>query len=315
MGDDHAGMMSLLRRRHILVPACVTALAILLAGCATTTGPVMNEPPGPLPPPIEDAVPTGPATLSIDGTPRQGGLLRGLAPAGTRSLTLDGDPVAFDEEGNFIIAFDRDAPPAATLVATLARGTSDTLRLDVAPGNWRIERVNAPITGSASTEEFRQRRAGELARIEAARARSVTSDGWRQPFIWPVRARISGLFGSQRIYRGTPGSYHSGLDLAGGAGTVYVAPADGVVVLAATDPFTLEGNLLIIDHGMGLNSAFLHNERLLVKEGDRVRQGQPIGVIGATGRVTGPHLHWSMKWHSARIDPLLSLPATDAPGR
>ena len=93
------------------------------------------------------------------------------------------------------------------------------------------------------------------------------------------------------------------------SGTPYVAPADGVVLLAASKPFSLEGNLVIIDHGMGLNSAFLHSSRLAVKEGDRVKQGQLIGYIGATGRATGPHLHWSLKWQDARLDPLLFLPA------
>ena len=88
----------------------------------------------------------------------------------------------------------------------------------------------------------------------------------------------------------------------------YVAPADGVVVLAAQSPFTLEGNLLIIDHGMGLNSAFLHSSRLAVKEGDVVKQGQLLGYVGATGRATGPHLHWSIKWRDSRLDPLLFLP-------
>jgi murein DD-endopeptidase MepM/ murein hydrolase activator NlpD len=250
-------------------------------------------------------------TLTLDGVARQGGLLHGRVPAGTRALTLDGVPVAFDAGGNFIIAFDRDAPAKAALIVTLRSGATQSRSLDVAPGNWRIEQVNASITGSVSTAEFQKLRAGELERINAARARHETSDGWRQQFIWPVKARISGVFGSQRIYRGTPGSYHSGLDLAGGAGTVYVAPADGVVILAADQPFTLEGNLLMIDHGMGLNSAFLHNSRLLVKEGDVVKQGQPIGVIGATGRATGPHLHWSMKWNTARIDPLPLLPKGD----
>jgi len=262
------------------------------------------------PPVIASAPVTAPAPagLRLDGTARQGGLLHGLAPAGTTALTLDGTPVAFDAEGNFIIAFDRDAAPTATLVATLRGSAPQTRRIAIAPGEWRIENVNASITGGASSAEFQRRRAGELERIAAARARNETSTGWRQRFIWPVRARISGVFGSQRVYRGTPGSYHSGLDLAGGAGTTYLAPADGVVILAAEEPFTLEGKLLMIDHGMGLNSAFLHNSQLLVKEGDLVKQGQPIGVIGATGRVTGPHLHWSMKWNDARIDPLPLLP-------
>jgi len=256
-------------------------------------------------PPVAEPAP---ADLRLVGTPRQGGLLHGLAPAGTTALTLDGAPVAFDAEGNFIIAFDRDAASSATLIATLADGRTRSRQLMIAPGEWAIEHVNASITGGASSAEFQRRRAGEVARINAARARHMQSDGWRQRFIWPVKARISGVFGSQRIYRGTPGSYHSGLDLAGGAGTVYVAPADGVVILAAEEPFTLEGKLLMIDHGMGLNSAFLHNSQILVREGDVVRQGQPIGVIGATGRVTGPHLHWSMKWNAARIDPLPLLP-------
>lgn len=292
--------------RRSYAAASALLLATLLAGCVT---PGQHDA---LPAPPIIAVPVvpepAPSEFRLDGIPRQGGLLHGLAPAGTTTLTLNGAPVAFDAEGNFIIAFDRDASPAAALIATLRNGATQSRRLEVAPGDWRIEHVNASITGSASSAEFQRRRAGELERITAARARHEMSDGWRQRFIWPVKARISGVFGSQRIYRGTPGSYHSGLDLAGGAGTVYVAPADGVVILAAQDPFTLEGKLLMIDHGMGLNSAFLHNSELLVKEGDVVRQGQPIGIIGATGRVTGPHLHWSMKWHDARIDPLLLLP-------
>jgi murein DD-endopeptidase MepM/ murein hydrolase activator NlpD len=146
----------------------------------------------------------------------------------------------------------------------------------------------------------------ELARINAARAKDTGATGWRQQFIWPVKGRISGMFGSQRVYRGEPGAYHSGMDIAtGGSGTPFVAPADGVVILAAKQPFTLEGHLLMIDHGMGLNSAFLHCSALLVEEGDTVKQGQLIGRIGATGRVTGPHLHWGMKWRDSRIDPIL----------
>ena len=84
-----------------------------------------------------------------------------------------------------------------------------------------------------------------------------------------------------------------------------MAPAEGVVVLAADAPFTLEGNLLIIDHGMGLSSAFLHSSELLVREGESVRQGQVIGRIGMTGRATGPHLHWGLTWRGLRLDPLL----------
>ena len=98
------------------------------------------------------------------------------------------------------------------------------------------------------------------------------------------------------------------MDIAAATGTDFVAPTDGVVTLAATEAFTLEGHLLMMDHGMGLNSAFLHLSAIEVKDGERVTQGQVIGRIGATGRATGPHLHWSMKWNDARIDPQLLVP-------
>jgi murein DD-endopeptidase MepM/ murein hydrolase activator NlpD len=163
--------------------------------------------------------------------------------------------------------------------------------------------VNVARRPAGPTADYLRRREAELARIAAARTVNAQSNGWRQPFIWPATGRISGRFGSQRVYRGEPASFHSGVDVAPGAGAPVVAPADGVVVLAGPPAFSLEGNLLIIDHGMGLNSAFLHLATQTVTQGQVVRQGQPIGTVGATGRATGPHLHWSMKWQNARLDP------------
>lgn len=232
-------------------------------------------------------------------------MLRGTAPAGARTLSLDGKPLRFDPDGRFLIAFDRDAGPEAVLRAERADGSAVERRLTVRPGNWRIEHVDASPTGGVTSAEFRARRAGELERIAAARVVDARSGGWRQDFIWPLTGRISGLFGAQRIYRGTPGSYHGGTDIAAPAGTPFVAPADGVVVLAAQQPFTLEGHLLIVDHGMGLTSAFLHCASLAVREGDAVKQGQALGTVGASGRATGPHLHWGLVWRGARLDPLL----------
>ncbi|WP_374414726.1 M23 family metallopeptidase [Novosphingobium colocasiae] len=245
-----------------------------------------------------------PIELLLPGALTQGGWLRGRTTG--QALSLDGRPVALADDGMFLIAFDRDARPAALLTARLEAGGTAELPLTVAPRAWQIENVNIARRGGGPTDDFMAIRAPELARIAAARALQTGAQGWRQKFMWPAKGRISGKFGSQRVYRGEPGAYHSGLDIATGAsGTPYVAPADGVVILAAERPFTLEGNLLMLDHGMGLNSAFLHSSQLLVKEGDVVRQGQVIARIGMTGRATGPHLHWSMKWGDARLDPLL----------
>jgi murein DD-endopeptidase MepM/ murein hydrolase activator NlpD len=249
-----------------------------------------------------------PSDFWFSGTPVQGGLITGQAPRGTRSILFNGAELPLTPEGFFLMGFDRDAKNSASLIALYSDGRRSERNLAVAPGNWRIERVAANPTGGAVTNaEFQARRGPELARINAARAFRANSNGWRQEFIRPVAGRISGLFGAQRVYNGTPGSYHSGMDIAAKTGTLFVAPADGVVTLAATDAFTLEGHLLMIDHGMGLNSAFLHSSQLLVKEGDVVRQGQPIGKVGATGRASGPHLHWGMKWNAARVDPRLLI--------
>lgn len=243
--------------------------------------------------------------FAFGGELTQGGWIRGEVPAGTVSARLGDSVVAFDSERRFFAAFDRDAGPQTTLVATMADGRTVETSLTIAPRAWNIENVNASPTANVPSEQFMARRRPELERIAAARQVETGSQGWLQTFIWPATGRISGRFGSQRVYRGEPGSYHSGIDVAGGTGTPYVAPADGVVVLAAQSPFTLEGNLLIIDHGMGLSSAFLHSSELLVREGDAVKQGQMIGRIGATGRATGPHLHWGLVWRGFRLDPLL----------
>ncbi|MES2782805.1 MAG: M23 family metallopeptidase [Pseudomonadota bacterium] len=246
----------------------------------------------------------------MSSTAVQGGLVTGRAPTGAVSVSFNDEELTLSAEGFFLMGFDRDAAMQASLVAVLADGRKVERNIFVAPGNWRIENVSANLTGGAKTSaEFQARRGTELAQINAARTIRSDSNGWRQTFIRPVRGRISGLFGAQRIYNGAPGSYHSGMDIAASTGTEFVAPADGVVTLAATDAFTLEGYLLMIDHGMGLNSAFLHASELLVKVGDVVKQGQVIGRVGATGRASGPHLHWGMKWNSARVDPKLLIPA------
>lgn len=274
-------------------------------------------------PPAKGAAPAKPAQataaaraliqtgFSYLGPKVQGGALIGTAPAGTAKLSLSGVPVPVTDDGHFLIAFDRDAGSTATLVATLENGKQVTEMLTIAKRAWNLERINDLPRIAQPTEEFNRLRPAEIAQINAARRINADSQGWRQHFLWPAIGRISGMFGSQRIYKNDEaGSYHSGTDIAQPSGAPVIAPADGVVVLAADHPFTLEGNLLIIDHGMGLNSAFLHLSRIDVKAGERIERGQRIGAVGMTGRATGPHLHWSMKWRDAKIDPsLLAGPA------
>jgi biotin carboxyl carrier protein len=246
-----------------------------------------------------------PAPFRYEGQRIQGGMLVGTAPAGVVSLTFDGDSVALAPDRRFLIAFDRDAGPTARLVARFADGREQVETLSVAARAWQIERLPTLPKISQPSAEFQRRRAPELAQIVAARKLETDASGWSQRFRWPATGRISGRFGSQRIYAGEPGSYHSGVDVAKPTGAPVTAPVDGVVILAADSPFTLEGNLLMLDHGMGLSSAFLHLSRIDVKPGQHVRQGEVIGAVGSTGRATGPHLHWGMVWKGRRLDPLL----------
>jgi len=310
------------------------AILIALTSCSTGSGggegagdvaqPVAARPapmpapaPAPAPVALPDPTPTPTAppartAFTYNGELEQGGWIRGQVPSNTRSARLGEQTIRFDEDGRFFGAFDRDQGAQIDLVATLEDGRTISTPLTIRPRDWNLENINAPYRAGRSSAEFQRLRGKEVAQIVAARAMDTGAEGWRQDFIWPVTGRISGRFGSQRVYQGKPGPYHSGLDIAPGAGVPYVAPADGVVTLVAQDPFTLEGRLLMIDHGMGLNSAFLHSATIVVREGQRVRQGQFLGTVGATGRATGPHLHWSLKWQDSRLDPLLFLgPMTD----
>lgn len=252
------------------------------------------------------SLPADPVPLT--GIAQQGGLVQGQLPKGATGLMLDGKPVATTPDGRFLIGFGRDAPATATLAFTAADGRSTSQAIAVAPRQYRIQSLPTLPPRPVPDAEFEARRPAELARIGAARAGSspASATGWAGPFRAPVTGPTTGVYGSQRILSGTPMAPHSGLDFGVPTGTRVVAPAAGVVVLA-DGPFTLEGNLVLLDHGMGLVSAFLHLSRIDVKVGDVVAAGSPIGAVGATGRATGPHLHWGVTWTDVRIDPALLL--------
>lgn len=255
-----------------------------------------------LSPPATAQLPGG--AFQLQGSPAQGALLRGTAAPGLVSLTLDGTEVPVARDGRFLLGLDRDAPPVMRLVARMSDGRDLAETIGIAPRAWRLQHINMARPSTGPTPEYRVLRESELARIGAARARRTEAMGWAQRLIWPARGRISGQFGDQRIYRGgVPAAYHSGTDVAAGAGAIVIAPADGIVVLAPPPSFSLEGNLVVLDHGLGLSSAFLHLSSVSVRPGQAVRQGEPIGRVGATGRATGPHLHWSLVWNGARLDP------------
>ena len=290
---------------------------ILLAGACAPKAPAPS--PAPLPAPVTAPIERPAPARIVDGdfgfrgAITQGGLAVGRAPKGTRELTLDGRRLRMDREGRFLIGFGRDASAFAVVEAKMTDSTVVRVNLRVAPRDWQIERIPSLRQNLTPNPAYEKLRTEELARIKSARAVTSDATGWTEHFIWPAKGRISGIFGSQRILGGVPMNPHGGFDVAAPAGTPLLAPASGIVVLAGPPQFSLEGNLLIVDHGNGLFSSFLHLSRVDVKVGDRVAQGQRLGAIGMTGRATGPHVHWGMNLGETRIDPQLLLPPMDAP--
>ncbi len=197
-----------------------------------------------------------------------------------------------------------------------ADGAVDVARIAVEPREWPVERVvGVPPTTVEPPPAVAERIRREQARVAAARERDDARTDFERRFAWPVTGRISGRFGNQRVYvvagRDVPKSPHSGMDIAVPEGTPVRAPAPGLVTFADADLY-LTGGTLLIDHGHGVSSNFLHLSRIDVKVGQHVEQGQIVGAAGHTGRASGPHLHWGMNWFDVRLDPLLALDPSDA---
>ena len=245
------------------------------------------------------------AGLRLEGRSTQGGLLRVRVAPGT-TITLDGAPVRVSEDGWFLVGFGRDAPPEAVLTAAFPDGRRERRALRVEPREYRIQRIDGLPPGKVTprSEEDLARIRAEVEMVKKARLVDDPRTDFLGGFRWPVKGRITGVYGSQRILNGQPRRPHYGIDVAAPTGTKVLAPAAGTITLTHPDMF-FSGGTLILDHGHGLSSAFLHLSRILVEVGERVAQGQPIAEVGSTGRSTGPHLDWRMNLFGRRIDPML----------
>jgi murein DD-endopeptidase MepM/ murein hydrolase activator NlpD len=260
---------------------CLLALVVALWGCSAAA-----------------------EALRLEGDFVQGGLVRGLVPAGS-VVWLGERRLRVDPAGGFLLGFGRDEATASALTVRYPDGTEAVRQLAIAPRDFPIERIDGLPPGQVSPGP------ADLARIEAeARAiaaateRDSAAPGVAGAFDWPVAGRVSGTFGSQRILNGEPRRPHRGLDVAAGPGTPVGAMADGVVSLAAPAMY-FTGNTVMIDHGHGLHSLYAHLSEIDVVAGQPVARGATIGKVGATGRVTGPHLHWGVFWFEQALDPAL----------
>jgi len=245
-------------------------------------------------------------SITLSGEMQQGGLMVGkTSPHNT--VTLNSKNIAVTSSGDYAFGFSRDDKQSYELVITSVNGDRVTKTLKPNSREYNIQRIEGikkSIMQPNPKAVARSRQ--DSSQIKAARKISSELDFFAQGFIAPIKGTITGVYGSQRVYNGVPKRPHFGLDYAGNTGDPVKAPASGTVLLWVPDMF-YSGGTMIIDHGQGVSSTFLHLSASHVKQGDLVEQGQVVAAVGKSGRATGPHLDWRINWFNVKIDPALVL--------
>ncbi len=247
---------------------------------------------------------TADAPVTLEGTLMPGGLVTGKAAPGSK-ITLDGAPVRVGPDGTFLLGFGRDAKLNQKLDISAPDGFTYTEDLKLAKRDYKITRIDG-LPGRKVTPRPEDTKRIQADNAGIGRVRKLDSDtqGFLTGFQWPTTGRISGVFGSQRVLNGKPRSPHNGVDIAAPEGAPVLATAAGTVALVHQDMF-YSGKTVMIDHGHGLSSVYIHMSQIAVKEGQHVEKGEQIGAVGMTGRATGPHLHWGISLFRTHLDPML----------
>lgn len=245
---------------------------------------------------------TAAQATDLCGIVRQGEIVVGKATAG-QTVYLNGDKLLTTADGKFLLAFGRDEINTQKLQVADTLGGGANYEFAVAPGEWDIQNITGVPPRKVTPSETDMAAIQLEGKVVGAALKGVEDNAaWLSGFIRPVEGRISGKFGGQRIMNKIPKNPHRGMDIAAKEGTPIKASADGKVVLAYPDLF-YSGNVVIIDHGFGLQTIYAHMKEMKVKRGDTVKQGDIIGTVGKTGRVTGPHLHWGASLRDVRFNP------------
>lgn len=246
------------------------------------------------------------AQVSLKGQITQGGFVVASADKNIATALLDNVSLPIHQnKRQFVFGFSREQQQSMSLVVNYADGSQWQKSLSVKQRQYDIDRINGVAQKYVSpAKEVLSRIRSEAAKVKQARSQLSYRNDYNQNPIMPAKGRISGVYGSQRIFNDVPKRPHFGLDVAGPIGTPVVAPWSGKVVLAEPDLY-YSGGTLVIDHGMGVTTTYIHLSKLDVNVGDVITQGQKIAEIGATGRVTGPHLDWRLNWFDKRLDPQL----------
>ena len=244
--------------------------------------------------------------VTFEGEFKQGGLLIGQVQEG-QTVIYQGKTLNLTINNQFLLGLGRNAPTTTSITINSQDKEPETITLKIAARQYNIQKIEGvPAKTVSPLASDLQRIKQDASMVRESRKLVSNKQDFLKGFIKPANGPVTGVYGSQRFYNGVPKSPHYGIDYAAPIGSPVIAPADGVVTFAHNDLF-YSGGTLIIDHGHGLSSTFLHLSEILVKPDQQVTLGMEIAKIGATGRATGPHLDWRMNWFDQRIDPDLVL--------
>jgi murein DD-endopeptidase MepM/ murein hydrolase activator NlpD len=243
--------------------------------------------------------------LILGGSAVQGGLVEGHVTPGSE-VFVAGEKVRADG-GLFCFGFNYNDTDAVQVRAVFADGTSKTQEVTPGTREFDVQRINGlPERYVSPPPEVAERISRDARVVVEARLHDIDETWFADEFLWPVEGIITGNFGNQRILNGEPRAPHYGVDIAVPEGTPIHAPANGIIRLA--EDLYLSGNTMVIDHGHGVSTSYLHASRMDVKVGDRVNRGDVFAYAGQTGRATGPHVCWRMNWFQKRLDVALKAP-------
>lgn len=238
--------------------------------------------------------------------PQQGSMIIGKL-LGKGEVFIDNHKLQLTETGYFVFGVGRDAASVINIRAKFATEEKQFV-VPIRSRTWKTERIDGlpPVKVNPRSKKTLARIAKEIQLVKAARRTESELNFFKMQFIMPALGRISGVYGSQRVLNGQPKRPHFGLDIANKTGSTVIAPAHGVVSLVHRDMF-FSGGTIIIDHGHGINSTYIHLNSIVVEVGQKIKQGDKIGTIGSTGRASGPHLDWRLNWFDTRLDPQLLI--------
>ena len=243
--------------------------------------------------------------IDLEGYFIQGGYVKGKMSSKIK-IKFENRDVYLGKKNNFILGFGRDYSEVANLKFNIDnKWINKTLKIK--KNKYKIQKIDGlPKKFVSPPKEIYERIIRENKLIAKVRTLNSKIDFTFQDFLLPANGIITGVFGSQRILNGKPRRPHYGIDIAAKKGSKVISPTDAIVRLSEKDLY-FTGGTIMLDHGHGITSVYSHLSKVLVKKNDKIQKGDVIGLIGSTGRSTGPHLDWRINWFDQRLDPMMFI--------